>query len=53
MVVLVGTKIVIVGGGWAVMVDDGWRGVRDCCTEMIVSVPAKSSSNPGVTNFGA
>ncbi len=52
LVVVVGdTKIVIVGGGWAVMVDDGWRGVRDCCIEMIVSVPAKSSSNPGVTNF--
>ena len=51
LVVIGGTKMVIVGGGWAVVVVDGWREVRDCCIEMIVSVPAKSSSNPGVTNF--
>ena len=38
LVVVGGTKIVIVGDGWAVMVEVGWRGVRDCCIEMIVSV---------------
>ncbi len=51
LVVVGGTKIVVVGGCWAVMVVDGWRWVGDCCVEMIVSVTAKSSSNPGVENF--